>query len=631
MPTTVTNKFRTLTISTLLALTLCFSGFAQAAETLALTPGQSLTSFAESIQFIEVPDGERDIATIKQRYLQGEFQPIASPHPNFGLSRSQFWLRLQLRSDVSTESQWVLSLGKAYLRLARVYIERDGNTTLLLADGSQTRFSERVNDNRLISTNPFPLAGNETATLWIHYASDVSTALPITIDTPEQFTHRTLKTEVSLAIYYAIAAAMSIFIVAMAIVLRAKVALLYAVYFVLILVFNAQVNGALFSNLWPEAPQFNAVFAHPVTLGVVFFALLFGHEFIAFDAAPRYARFLTLTVAAACLICLFLPLIADMYTVRKLTSLLTLIMIAVQTNNAIIAFKHKRPGAGFFLAATLVLVLYIGSYALLLIFLPVADGSRLYDYARYGQLIDGAIYMIAVLQITRVLRKREQSAVAHAENLDLELERTRHDARQPLLTLKSTLRQLNQSEASHDTEIRQRLSQSIEYLETLLAGQNQARSANIPDVSTADSNAPASVADIIDSVLIMFSADAQQKAISLQRDGDDGASLTGSVALLRVLSNLVSNAIAHSNARTIAITLKHERHAPQIVICDDGNGMPVPPGVNSPAAGKKEHQRGGMGLGIVRELCAQNGWRIDMQSTPAAGTVFTIAGLQSTH
>lgn len=61
--------------------------------------------------------------------------------------------------------------------------------------------------------------------------------------------------------------------------------------------------------------------------------------------------------------------------------------------------------------------------------------------------------------------------------------------------------------------------------------------------------------------------------MDLRRKGDDGSTLRESVALLRVLANLVSNALAHSGTRSIVITLRE--HGPsEIEVHDDGTGIP---------------------------------------------------------
>lgn len=104
----------------------------------------------------------------------------------------------------------------------------------------------------------------------------------------------------------------------------------------------------------------------------------------------------------------------------------------------------------------------------------------------------------------------------------------------------------------------------------------------------------------------------------------------------QVLSNLLSNAVQHGNRRS-PVTLTADGEVDAIVLKVSNSGDPIPsdalqaifePLVQAPNASSKVHERSktslGLGLFIVREIVLAHGGSITVESSIAAGTVFTI-------
>ncbi len=113
--------------------------------------------------------------------------------------------------------------------------------------------------------------------------------------------------------------------------------------------------------------------------------------------------------------------------------------------------------------------------------------------------------------------------------------------------------------------------------------------------------------------------------------------LQGDAARMQqALSNLLSNAVQHGN-RSSPVTLTADGEADAIVLKVSNAGDPIPPHalqaifeplVQAPNASSEAHERSttslGLGLFIVREIVLAHGGSIAVESTIAAGTVFTI-------
>lgn len=98
---------------------------------------------------------------------------------------------------------------------------------------------------------------------------------------------------------------------------------------------------------------------------------------------------------------------------------------------------------------------------------------------------------------------------------------------------------------------------------------------------------------------------------------------------MRTLNNLVQNVISHSHADRIEITLSEQGEDIKILISDNGVGIEkedlkhIFERLYKCDKGRSE-KGSGLGLSIVRQLVGKMGGRIDAESEPGSGTVFTL-------
>ena len=106
--------------------------------------------------------------------------------------------------------------------------------------------------------------------------------------------------------------------------------------------------------------------------------------------------------------------------------------------------------------------------------------------------------------------------------------------------------------------------------------------------------------------------------------------------LQQALSNLLSNAVQHGNRQSpVSLTADGEVDAIVLKVCNAGDPVPADalqaifePLVQAPNASSEAHERSktslGLGLFIVREIVLAHDGTISVESSTAAGTVFTI-------
>ena len=91
---------------------------------------------------------------------------------------------------------------------------------------------------------------------------------------------------------------------------------------------------------------------------------------------------------------------------------------------------------------------------------------------------------------------------------------------------------------------------------------------------------------------------------------------------MRILSNLVSNAICHADAKSVVLKVSGDKQIVHICISDDGIGLDASTRQNVLKRHARSSNRKGQGLGldIVVENCDQQGYDFTFESTPGMGT-----------
>ena len=176
-------------------------------------------------------------------------------------------------------------------------------------------------------------------------------------------------------------------------------------------------------------------------------------------------------------------------------------------------------------------------------------------------------------------------------------------------------------------QMAQALQQCQQLLESLLADLPLAAAplplaaaAPAPDWQTVD------LGGLLDALVQAWQPVAAQRSLRLDLLRPEPAPQLCSDALLlrRVLDNLVSNALAHTAGGGVTLRLLPAAGpglpGPVLTISDTGSGLPA--AAPGPAVSASGH---GLGLMIVRSLCAQLGISVDLQGQAGAGTVARLA------
>lgn len=202
-----------------------------------------------------------------------------------------------------------------------------------------------------------------------------------------------------------------------------------------------------------------------------------------------------------------------------------------------------------------------------------------------------------------------------------------HDLRQPLHALSFLARALRERfrDDREMTVTLRRLEQSIGATDQMCRDLLQLAQIDSNSISLKLVDVP--LAGVFEALQSTFTSQAAKKGLTFQIYKTDITVRSDPVALLRILNNLVSNAVRYTDRGVVEIRALRQGGSAQVRVKDTGPGIAVE---DQPLIFEEFRQlkdaRGGTGLGlaIARRLADAMGHRIGIESTPGKGSTFAI-------
>ncbi len=236
-----------------------------------------------------------------------------------------------------------------------------------------------------------------------------------------------------------------------------------------------------------------------------------------------------------------------------------------------------------------------------------------------------------------VAREKQNEEAARREAERANREKTRflaaasHDARQPLHALGLFVDMLK---AQPLEPAARKLVGNIDLAQGSLVSLHE----GLLDLSSLDVGAvaprprPVRVRQLLEAVASESSPRARQRGLRLKVSGPDVAVTTDPALALRVLRNLVANALAYTQKGGVLVAARRRRGQVLLQVWDTGIGIAEADQqrifdelyqVGNPARDRREGL--GLGLAIVRRLARALGSEVTVRSVPGKGSVFTFA------
>ncbi|HAT85394.1 MAG TPA: hypothetical protein DCS30_05215, partial [Rhizobiales bacterium] len=209
-----------------------------------------------------------------------------------------------------------------------------------------------------------------------------------------------------------------------------------------------------------------------------------------------------------------------------------------------------------------------------------------------------------------------------------------HDLKQPIASLRMSFDSISAEAAP---ELRSRMREAFDYMEQLSSDYLKQTTPDMPEdgeheQSFADEGDPDKVEEayelslVLGTILQMFHEEAISKGLALHMVASSLTTQVPALAIMRIVSNLVSNAVKHTLTGRVLFGVRRRDHHAIIQVWDTGPGMSKAQRL----AFRQAYRKGagsdghGLGLAVCFDLAKQHGLKLDVHSVSGKGTRFDL-------
>ena len=402
------SRLRALLAGVLLA----WAGLCAAADVRIGTADSYPLSWAFDV--VEDPGGMLGAEDLLHGPQRREFRamPGIGPGPNFGLTRSAFWLRAALHGDADAARDWLLEISYPPLDRVDVYVAGPDGTAHL-AGGDSLPFASRAVAHR---NHVFPVRvqPGRTSILLLRIQSEGTVSAPARLWQPSALWRHDQATYATISLYFGLLLGLLLYNLLLWVSVRDRAYLVYVGFVAAMGISQAALSGFGAQFLWPQWTWWNGV-SPPAALSVsAVFGLWFARSFLSSAArmpvVDRILLGLVLGWGLALLAALSLPYTVSSYmiTVLALVSVVTMAFVGW------ISIRREVAGARYFFTAWALLLL--GVVALSLHNTGVLPSN---PYTSNALLIGSALEMVLLsfalgdrMNVARRFKEQAQARIA---------------------------------------------------------------------------------------------------------------------------------------------------------------------------------------------------------------------------
>ncbi|WP_346911698.1 ATP-binding protein [uncultured Roseibium sp.] len=648
----------------LLFFSLFLSGIAHA-DTVNLQPGHGIADLKPHLTYTSDP--KASLAEILKQFREGQFGSDMDASMLATNYAPEAWAAVEIYNatldDGRDPDPFVLTIDLPLVSEVDAYVVRESGLTENLLDYSIFEpFVPEAHSVTRLRTPVFTIAPQERVTLLVNFKFGPFQSFDIALETPVELEASAFAAGVGGTAFYAFTLSCLIFFLGFHLAMKNWIGLLYAVQFAVGLGILAYIDGLWFRFFFPDNPDLQS----PVGFFLLF-SLSANGFLISAQSLVRNGKRTTLSkVLAALAILPVAGFIISFYSPGTYTAFFGYVLLALMFAAVFVTSMDWRKREGP-IHLTGVLISALGTILIIAMIVTIVIGSR-------AELIPATIAVKGIFSILMMstmtgltahiinLRRNHAKAV-EAELTALEGEARRsqellvaernytrarelaslrqrqlatasHDLKQPIMSLRMNFDSLAEHVAP---EVRQRLKEAFDYMEAL--SNDYLRETTPGSVDGAQEEAgeieetPAGeqevyeVALVLDTVYQMFHEEAVSKGLQLRRVPSSKTIAVPPLILMRIVSNLVSNAVKYTDKGSVLIGVRDRGTAIDLCVLDTGTGMDTDEiEAFSQAYNKGETSTGhGLGLSVCFELSRDNGMELSCHSEKGKGTRFTLS------
>ena len=159
--------------------------------------------------YFEDVSGDATIEQVRAGIFDAKFRKHEREVPNFGLSNSIYWLKIEVENRLDT-SQLVFSKRYGLIDRFEFYVDLPGQNGSPQFGGDHLHFAKRSRNHKSIQF-PIEIPTGQMATLWVRAQTNGSMQLPMVIETEQSFDNFTLADTSLWVLFYGVMLAMCVY------------------------------------------------------------------------------------------------------------------------------------------------------------------------------------------------------------------------------------------------------------------------------------------------------------------------------------------------------------------------------------------------------------------------------------
>jgi signal transduction histidine kinase len=598
---------------------LAISGLVQAEEeTVTLTSGTTRLQLAPWLSVYRDPSCSMNLEQVRQSLIQGRFERGRKPWPSFGFTSDAIWGRFKLRSTTS-EPLWFVELRTARMDAIEWWLIRDHGRVEKLTAGNLLERSPELLDCRF-PVFPVRLAAGESAEVFLRVKSETSVHLPLQVWEPSAMISAQTGQESVFAAFFGYMMSLILISVILSLFTRGRCYVIYSLSLFALSALYFIVSGFF---LWLGIP--GASFA--VHGGVILTAqtsivlmLVYLRDLLDLRSTlPRTDRWVSRMATMASI--LTLPYLLGPYHIMDLFVLLEVLLLgAGSLALGVVAWLNGNRVARFYTLAWLPFwAALAASIFQFLGWIPMLNQPELQVIV--GIILSTTLFFVAMGD--RVRQLQQSMDQARGQVLELELQAGR-ELQNQMREQQLLIRDLHDGIGGLTANV------------AILAEMGRRESAGEKDralfarIAALASEGGAEVHSLMNSMEArdMQWADfivecREQGSMILEAHGIDfdcrvtgscdqpGPGLFPGMSLFRVFKEALTNAVKHSRASRVWVSVEFEPGSLRLTVSDDGRGM-------GDEAGR------GRGLRNMRDRIAELGGQMHRHSASGTRLVFEL-------
>ena len=197
-----------------------------------------------------------------------------------------------------------------------------------------------------------------------------------------------------------------------------------------------------------------------------------------------------------------------------------------------------------------------------------------------------------------------------------------HDIKQPIASLRASV---DSFVGEQSPQMRAQLQQAFDYLESLANAYGADAAAKTEGIGEDSETVP--VALLLQTLERMFRAEAEAKGLAFEVDGSDARIAGDPLGLMRILSNLLSNAIHHTPSGAVRLSAAAKDDRTVFEVFSTGEAISLEDIDRIFEANQKgECSEGqGLGLAIVKRIAQSARLPLELRTLPGQGNSFSLS------